>query len=369
MSSSPGKRRWLIYALGGGAGHLTRATGLARAAIRSNAVLPSGIEICILTNSPFADVMPISSELGVGHEVIRIASDPSRDETARRVHEQLTQREFDVLVVDTFPRGLGGELKDVLPGLCCRKVLIHRDLNPDYCLAFDLASSLKEFDLVLVPGESAPFSSASQAVVTEPWLIREPKELLSPNEARRKLAVDSQTKPVVVVMGCGTLAEIQQMQLLADELSAQSESAAIRFIAPKNTATAEVGPPSKARTVSIWPFLEVIRAVSVIVGSGGYNTVNEATATGTHLIGIARKRLYDRQEKRLRLTGKPAGFSEVADRLATLLNSGITFDTGTPKYTNEVHQRSTPTECTNGVHQAIDLIASISQDDFRGDIS
>ena len=86
MSSSPGKRRWLIYALGGGAGHLTRATGLARAAIRSNAVLPSGIEICILTNSPFADVMPISSELGVGHEVIRIASDQSRDETARRVH-------------------------------------------------------------------------------------------------------------------------------------------------------------------------------------------------------------------------------------------------------------------------------------------
>lgn len=342
MPSPPRKRRWLVYALGGGAGHLIRATALARAAIRSATVFPFGIEICLLTNSPFAEVIPISDELGPGHEVIRIASDLNRDETAQQIHQHLAERDFDVLVVDTFPRGLGGELKDVLPRLRCRKVLIHRDLNPEYCSLVDVAGSLKDFDLLLVPGEPALFSSAAHAIVTAPWLIRDPEELLPPAEARNRLVVDSHTQPVVAVIGCGTVAEIQQMRLLADDLSTRFESAAIRFIAPKSTTA-----PTKAVAVSTWPFLESIRAVSVIVGSGGYNTVNEATATKTLLIGIARKRLYDRQEKRLRLTGEPIGVSEVADRLATLLHNGVTHNAQQPQY-------------TNGVHQAIELIESAS---------
>lgn len=346
--SSAQKRRWLIYALGGGAGHLTRATALARAAIRNAALFPSGLEICILTNSSFAEMIPVDSELGSGHQVIRLASDQGRAKTAQQVHEQLTHREFDVLIVDTFPRGLGGELKDVLPALNCRKVLVHRDLNPEYCSTVDVASSLKHFDLVLVPGESAPFSSAPNAVVTAPWLIRDADELLSPEDARRKLAVDSMSKPVVTVIGCGTLPEIREMQSLADELSGRFASAAIRLIAPIHVVQSRnESRRGKAITVSTWPFLEVIRAVSVIVGSGGYNTANEASATGTPLIGIARKRLYDRQERRLRLSGEPTSLPDVATQLATLLELGATqHDHPTPNY-------------VNGVHQAVESIVSV----------
>ena len=51
--------RWLIYALGGGLGHLSRAIALARVAARA-----AGRTIRVLTNSPFAASVPIEREQG-----------------------------------------------------------------------------------------------------------------------------------------------------------------------------------------------------------------------------------------------------------------------------------------------------------------
>ncbi|MFP2930590.1 hypothetical protein ACLESO_36410, partial [Pyxidicoccus sp. 3LG] len=163
--------RWLVYALGGGMGHLTRAGALARMAARQ------GHAVSLLTNSPFAPGLPLEEVLGSGVSVRRLGAELDKPTVRGAVERWLEEARADVLVVDTFPRGLGGELAPLLPGLRTRKVLVHRDLNPAYVARFDVARAVEAFELLLVPGEDAPFAGHPRAVRTAPWLLLEAGEL------------------------------------------------------------------------------------------------------------------------------------------------------------------------------------------------
>ena len=139
----------------------------------------------------------------------------------------------DVLVVDVFPRGLAGELAPLLGSLRCHKILVHRDLNPEYVERYDLSQFVDAYNLILVPGEEAPFQTAPHAAITAPWLMRDADELLSPAEARRALQVESNYLPVVAVMGCGRIEEVAQMRQLANELMCDvGGQAEVRFVTP-----------------------------------------------------------------------------------------------------------------------------------------
>lgn len=335
-SGKGGRQRWMIYALGGGAGHLTRVTALARAAVRQleqtsetqSALAP---EICILTNTPFASMIPVARELGAEYQLIQVDRHFSRDEVAAEVCHVLETQVFDVLIVDTFPRGLAGELPEILRGLSCPTVLIHRDLNPKYVAQYGAEAVARNYDLILVPGESAAFDAMPQAIRTEPWLIRDCDELLPVAEARDILGVTDQSAPVVVVVGSGTESELQEMERLATELVSEFGSLShIRFVAPG------LGDVAGHR-LFVWPLLELMPGISILIGSGGYNTVNEARATGTHFIGIARERLYDRQERRLSKLGRLNRAADVAVRLNALLADRVESPTR-PAYVNGVHQ-------------------------------
>ena len=59
--------RCLVYALGGGLGHLTRGIALARAAGRR------GIHSTILSNSPFAQSLPVAGELQEHDQLVTIS--------------------------------------------------------------------------------------------------------------------------------------------------------------------------------------------------------------------------------------------------------------------------------------------------------
>src|SRR5580698_10096100 len=118
---------WLIYALGGGFGHLTRASALARAALHDN--------VRILTNSPYANLVQRAlPELNIIalNPVMTVAE--GRAEVVSRIASEAPE----CLIVDTFPRGLGGELSDVISSFPGLKVLVQCDLNPQYSAAFDL---------------------------------------------------------------------------------------------------------------------------------------------------------------------------------------------------------------------------------------
>jgi hypothetical protein len=278
-----------------------------------------------------------------------LSSRLNRDETAARVVDIIKSTSVDVLVVDTFPRGLAGELADLLPGIGCRKVLVHRDLNPRYATSVGVADAARQFDRILVPGESAPFETYPQAIRTAPWFIRDAHELLTRAEARRLLAAQSNSLPIVAVIGCGRAGELEQMRCLGIELTrALCSVANVRFVTPcVHCETSGSDPRTRLTTVNVWPFLKVVRAVSVVVGGGGYNTVHEARATRTPLVALARPRLYDRQQCRLLASERVADLREVRERVAAAMASkpnGI---------------EAPPATFDNGVHEAITAIEDI----------
>ncbi|MEO0376395.1 MAG: hypothetical protein AAF329_17595, partial [Cyanobacteria bacterium P01_A01_bin.17] len=145
---------WLIYALGGGWGHLNRAIALGRRAAQQHRVR-------ILTNSPYAswvqgqlqdNVLPTAQASSLELQVL--SAQAEQTEISHQVQEQILETEYDCLIVDTFPRGLGGELVSCLPTVTVPKILIHRALNPDYVAAKNLVSWVaQQYNLVLVPGE------------------------------------------------------------------------------------------------------------------------------------------------------------------------------------------------------------------------
>ncbi len=277
----PGPRegkRWLIYALGGGLGHLTRTVALARVARRS------GHCVRVLTNSPFAAELPLHKDLGDEGALIRIDPTRNRHEVASIVGGILEAREFDVLIVDTFPRGLGGELVPFLHHLACPKILVHRDLDPAYVSWANLRAIAMRFDLLILPGEDAPLGDLPHAIRTHPWLLRERAELLDRPAARRRLDVgEDENRHVIVVAGCGRLDEIEAARSLSSRLDCHLAGAAlVRFVSVANANESAKNPGAV-----IWPLLEVMEGIDVLVGSGGYNTVYEARATATPLVALA----------------------------------------------------------------------------------
>lgn len=89
------KKTWLIYALGGGWGHLTRALSLGRVAANHR-------KVRIITNSPYAQQ--------INHEGCLVHWIPDNNgfsATCIQVREILLNTHYDCLIIDTFPRGLG----------------------------------------------------------------------------------------------------------------------------------------------------------------------------------------------------------------------------------------------------------------------
>ena len=230
---------WLIYAYGGGWGHLTRASALARAA----AVYAP---VSIRSNSAYTHRLPPAPEL---------TCEPA------------------VFIVDTFPRGITGELAGVLPSLKAKKVLIHRSLNPSYVEWAGLPEFVAaHYDLVVIPGPDE--GGAFPGVVTDPWLIRDlPIRDAPPND--------------IVICAAGNTAELAWY-------------GAVAALLPTALCIAAHCPPGcpPERWLRHWPALDYIAGARVVIGGAGYNTVAECLACGIPLIAKAWPRKYDLQRRR-----------------------------------------------------------------------
>ncbi|MBE9199681.1 MULTISPECIES: UDP-N-acetylglucosamine--LPS N-acetylglucosamine transferase [unclassified Nodularia (in: cyanobacteria)] len=286
-------KTWLIYALGGGWGHLTRALSLGRIAAKYR-------KVRVITNSPYAQ--QVSNE---GCLIDWIPDDAGFSATCIKVREILLSIDYDCLIVDTFPRGLGGELADILPQLhSIPRILIHRDINPQYIIAKNLRDFVAaNFDLVIVPGEGTDLGLCDLPTVqyTAPWLIRNAEELPERDTTRSPeaglcpsliLRVDKFVK-IILVCAAGTASELDIFSQLALRLHEAFPECAVRILA----ANCPVNCP-ESLWISHHPGIECLAAADVVVGGGGYNTVYECAAVGVPLVALAFPRLYDRQEKR-----------------------------------------------------------------------
>ncbi|MCP4848828.1 MAG: hypothetical protein GY899_12875 [Verrucomicrobiaceae bacterium] len=253
----------------------------------------------------------------------------SSDETSAAVSQWLHADGFDRVVVDTFPRGLAGELPAHLESINVPKVLVHRDLNPDYVAQYPLTKAVRLFDLILVPGEDAPFAQEDYAHLTEPWFIRDSTELLPSSAARGVLGVEvGDDRPLLVVCSTGSEREERFFHELATSLGERLESWIIRT-------TSIV---SGAGKITTWPLIRLLPGVNQVIGGGGYNLVHEARSTNTPLLAFALPRRYDRQNVRLRSHERVRHLREVVARLG---EGGKPLDE--PSY-------------SNGVHDAVNLI-------------
>lgn len=283
---------WFIYALGTGWGHLNRALALARVACQSRPVH-------LLTNSPYAERL-LSTIQTPTLTVHRLRATDSLQDARREILTLLHAVDYDCLVVDTFPRGLLGELVDLIPqqqNIC--HIWVHRDLKPEYVTAKGLEPFVHQFyQGIVVPGEAdVPLGYLPQVYVTQPWLSLNARDLVGPERLRQEWHIAPE-RPCVIICATGKPQELDLFGQLTEQIAVTFPDVQVRCLA----ATC---PPHclPERWITHWPGIEVLQLADVVIGSGGYNLVHECQALDIPLIGFALPRKYDRQARRIQIHG------------------------------------------------------------------
>lgn len=288
---------WLIYALGGGWGHLNRALALARIAVGDR-------DIKILTNSSYLTYID-RELLAPGIFLESISPEIDFIDTCIQIRSVLNPADYNCLIVDTFPRGLGGEIATLLPQLQkIPRILIHRDIQPYYVEEKKLSEFVsKYYNRIIIPGEGLdlPLVNYPLAQHTNPWLIRSADELPDRETARLMLGVNPEEKEtkIVVVLASGRGEELSFYGRLTQILADSFESAIVRCISAVKPMDCD-----DSLWMFHWPAIECLVAADVVVGGGGYNTVYECLALGLPLVAFPFKRLYDRQGLRVQRVRK-----------------------------------------------------------------
>ncbi len=317
---------WKIYALGGGLGHLHRSLALGRVAASK------GHSVQILTNSRFANHLPWENELGKLGSVKIIDHGNSLDRTKDKALSWLKKGDYDRLIIDTLPRGIGGELNEALNAITKKKVLVHRDLNPDYVNKYKIDEFIQKYNLIIIPGETDPISSVQrmeQSHSTKPWLIRDRNEILGRVEARSILGMDMLDKRSLAIISCTGRSDEEHIFLqIKEELVSSLPEWCFKISSP----ILGIG------DISPWPLMELMNGIDMVIGSGGYNTVNEVRATSTPFRARPLPRMYDRQSKRLKKTETYTNIQKLKEALRA------------------TRTRSSCQSFKNGAHEAVNLI-------------
>lgn len=325
---SQSSQKWLIYSLGGGLGHFHRALCISRAASTI------GHKVKIISNSRFSNYIPWEKEFqGDSVEVVVIPHTNDRATTIGCIRSQLVNNDYDRLIVDTFPRGLAGELPDLLGDIKVPKILVSRFLNPVYVEKFNLPNELYKYDLVIAIEQLSPFANTSCSKITAPWLLLDHTDLYSKHRARSCFGLNSKDdRPLMVICGSGTEDELRFFYELAIECKEQLKDWNVLLNSPM---------PASGQK-NLWPLLRYMPGVDVLVGAGGYNLVHEARQTNTRFFAFPQKRLYDNQRTRL----NPNECCETPQELFAKINS---IQKTSPK--RDVYE--------NGVHLAASLIGNL----------
>lgn len=331
---------WLIYAAGGGYGHLTRSLSLARTAVKTDA----NRTVSILANDEAINRLSMV-ETSERIRFLPIDTSRSNDEIRFDVRSILESLSFEVLIVDTFPRGVLGELGDIVSKIDCVKILVHRDTVPKYINSADVLHVVGLYDHILLPGESAPLENRSNATRTEAWLIQDNDELHSAEDARRCLNVRDDSLPTCLVVLSGKPHERQAFSELSLRLNQELKGSA--FVRVSGESPEALASELSSIQIKYWPLMKILPAVDFLIGAGGYNTVREAEATGTPLLAIPQKRMYDQQSKRLNRSQRFSNQLQLIDSLISQLKD---FDPG---------QSSSRAKYKNGTYEAVRKIESL----------
>ncbi len=281
----------LYYACGGGLGHVTRAAAILRQ-------LPPSITAQVLTT--VATPYPLQLE-GIPYHYLVEHEFP---DNALQYLQHSSQK---VLVLDVFPFGLRGELRDILSLLPGKKVFIYRHVRAEYRAIID--SALPLFDLV-IQAETADPALLRPAIDCQPILLRDETELLSRAQAREILQA---TGDIPVVLGVSTGEREWTESFFAVLRKAVRRTGTGAQVALAAPGYAGVG------AVTYYPLLELLPGVDVVVGAGGYNLYQETRACGVPGIFLPQPRTVDEQEWRVRNSPTASCPEELEARLREAL--------------------------------------------------
>jgi hypothetical protein len=211
----------------------------------------------LLSYSPFA---PLARKEGISVREI-----PGPDAGAlKRILDRAGPR---ALVVDTFARGIMGEMADLVPSLDIPTILIQRYLNPAYLRQFNVTAFVGRFYRLVVRLADAlpPQTLSQQTVDVPPVTIRETRELPPVTQRAGWLFVD---------WGEGSEPFIQ-----AAQEAAARQGKTLRVVRPAES----------------YPAVDQMAGHELVMGSGGYNLYHEAALTGTPTIFVPGRRMYDDQ--------------------------------------------------------------------------
>ena len=295
--------RALFYAVNGlGLGHVTRLLAIARA-LRA---LEPAAEVLFLTSSEADGVL-----FREGFAAVKLPSKTIREQVG--LHKQrylklaqtvtwntLAAFEPDVLVVDTYPMG---SFEELIPVLRWRQknVFVFREQREGAVGLPLLHATLPLYDAVIVPHDTpaavGPVPEPQKVRAVGPILVREPRELRSRAEARRRLGLPPEGTLVYGAFGGGGEPESHEALQLA--------AAAVREL-PGAHLVVGAGPllrdvpelPGVTVLRGVYPMMAWLPAFDLAVSAAGYNSVNELLAAGVPSVFVPFERVLDDQERR-----------------------------------------------------------------------
>jgi hypothetical protein len=189
---------------------------------------------------------------------------------------QWLEKPWNFVLVDTFPRGILGELAEPLKMRRQDWALMARPLRAVYSGRNEVLAARDTYDVIIAP----------DGIVT-----LDADELPSRRSLREAWSIPAHTR-VIGVMGTGTSKDVETMKRIANRIESTAR--------PPDTEVAFI---SNDEASFVWPAQALMPGIDILLAPGGFNTVQEVLALGCPYIGIPFDRKYDDQVARLRQHG------------------------------------------------------------------
>lgn len=277
----------VIYALGGGMGHLIRGCAIANVISELEGVKPT-----VLAPPGFVKFFK-----GEQYQLKVIPPPHNPSKYRLKILKTLEKLNSKVLVVDALPMGLMGEMREYLPSYNGKAVLIARMLRKDYRKIMAVDDFVRAHYDVVIRSEALAnnFLSHSRSYSVPPILAVNPKDVLGKKEARKQMGINEKDF-LVIIVGTDTPERTDAFfGATATAISGiKSDKVTIRFASPYGMSS-----PQAIHT-SYFPLMRLLPAADLVIGNAGYHLYHECCATGVKALLFPRPRLYDDQESRVK---------------------------------------------------------------------
>jgi hypothetical protein len=300
----------------------------------------------IISSSPAADSIVHSkawAEFKQNRAISIHAEHRNNDSFASMAQEILFAHKYSCLIVDTFPRGILGELQRFFSSreIDYKRVFVHRDISPDYVSKYELRDYVsKNYELVINPGEAERPVLNDLAKSTSPWLIRDENEIRMIDAVKPGARRNHEKQRIVVSMSGKEGQEI--FSRIAKSIRLEFPEIELCCLAPAELSDKDL----EETRLDYWPGMDVLSSADLVIGAAGYNTINECAALNVPLIACPLKRKYDRQLERS-LASKAITASSLEQ---VLHHARAVLEKPAARTRNKEHRFE------NGARQAVELI-------------